>query len=74
MKKILYRKKTPVEVVKWLIHGRWVQIEMLKGDEKGMRRPARCADEMGANKKTLPSELTGTSLPKVLKKLPMIQF
>jgi len=74
MKKVLYHKKIPADVIKWLIPHRWVQIEVLRGHEKGMRRPARCANEMTPNKKVLESELTGASLSKILKKLPPVQF
>lgn len=73
MKKILFRKKTPVEIIKWLIHGKWVQVEILKGEDKGMRRPARAIDET-IGKNTYESELVGSSLSKTLKKLPPVQF
>jgi len=67
MKKITFNKQS-VEVIRWLTKPSWVQIEMLEGSEKGMRRPARCADEtMG--KTTHKAELDGSGLDKILKNL-----
>ena len=73
MKKILYNKKTPVDIIKWLIQGKWVQVEILKGEDKGMRRPARVICET-VGKTVYESDLNGSSLAKTLKKLPPVQI